>query len=144
MMSCTVSLIFIIADFNFSEYSEQKYSTTVKMSWELWFSAGSNGNPLSPQSLHYISNVPNAYEQAIQAVGGIIQDYDSDKLFPVLGFGARLPPHGMVSHEFFVNMDPTNPYCREITGIVEPAAHLLKCQNLKYLLELFSVSYRFL
>jgi hypothetical protein len=94
---------------------------------------------LSPQSLHYISNIPNAYEQAIQAVGGIIQDYDSDKLFPVLGFGARLPPHGMVSHEFFVNMDPTNPYCKEITGIVEAAALLLTCQNLKYLGELFSV-----
>jgi len=62
--------------------------------------------------------MPNAYEQAIQAVGSIIQDYDSDKMFPVLGFGARLPPHGMVSHEFFVNMDPTNPYCREVTGIV--------------------------
>ena len=88
--------------------------------------------------------MPNAYEQAILGVGGIIQDYDSDKLFPVLGFGARLPPHGLVSHEFFVNMDPTNPYCREITGIVEPASHLLKCQNLKYLVELFSVSYRFL
>ena len=102
-------------------------------------SAGSNGNPSLPQSLHYISNMPNAYEQAIQAVGGIIQDYDSDKLFPVLGFGARLPPHGMVSHEFFVNMDPTNPYCREITGIVEPAAHLLNGQNLKYLYKFFSV-----
>ena len=99
---------------------------------------------MSPQSLHYISNTPNAYEQAIQAVGSIIQDYDSDKLFPVLGFGALLPPHGMVSHEFFVNMNPTNPYCKEITGIVEPAAYLLQCQNLKYLVELFSVSYWFL
>jgi hypothetical protein len=41
-------------------------------------------------------------------------------------------------------MNPTNPYCREITGTVEPAAYLLKCQNLKYLVELFSVSYWFL
>jgi hypothetical protein len=53
----------------------------------------------------------------MQAVGGIIQDYDSDKMFPVLGFGARLPPDGRVSHEFFVNMNPTNPYCSGITGI---------------------------
>jgi hypothetical protein len=80
---------------------------------------GSNGNPASPQSLHYISSVPNAYERAIQAVGDIIQDYDSDKLFPVLGFGARLPPDGTVSHEFFVNMNPTNPYCREVIGVLE-------------------------
>jgi hypothetical protein len=54
----------------------------------------------------------------MQAVGRIIQDYDSDKMFPVLGFGARLPPDGRVSHEFFVNMNPTNPYCSGITGIV--------------------------
>jgi hypothetical protein len=85
--------------------------------------------------------VPNAYEQAIQAVGSIIQDYDFDKLFPVLGFGARLPPNGTVSHEFFVNMNPTNPYCSEITGIVKPTTHTLECQKLKYLVELFNVSH---
>jgi hypothetical protein len=27
------------------------------------------------------------------------------------GFGARIPPHGAVSHEFFLNLDPTNPFC---------------------------------
>jgi hypothetical protein len=72
-----------------------------------------------PQSLHYISNIPNAYEQAIQAVGSIIQDYDTDKLFPVLGFGARIPPDGQVSHEFFVNMNPSNPYCNGVPGNVQ-------------------------
>ncbi|KAJ9595947.1 hypothetical protein L9F63_012840 [Diploptera punctata] len=66
-----------------------------------------------------ISNVPNSYEQAILAVGSIIQDYDSDKMFPVLGFGARLPPDGRISHEFFVNMHPTNPYCGGIAGVLE-------------------------
>ena len=77
---------------------------------------GSNGNPQIPQSLHYIGNFPNSYEQAIQAVGTIIQDYDSDKLFPVLGFGACIPPDGTVSHEFFVNMNPANPYCAGVPG----------------------------
>ncbi|PSN40823.1 Copine-8 [Blattella germanica] len=80
---------------------------------------GSNGNPMAADSLHYISNVPNSYEQAIAAVGGIIQDYDTDKMFPVLGFGARLPPDGRVSHEFFVNMHPTNPYCNGIAGVLD-------------------------
>lgn len=42
----------------------------------------------------------NAYGMALKAVGEIIQDYDSDKMFPALGFGARLPPDGRVSHEF--------------------------------------------
>ncbi|KAK6635208.1 hypothetical protein RUM44_000459 [Polyplax serrata] len=80
---------------------------------------GSNGNPSSPDSLHYISNQPNMYEQAIISVGSIIQDYDTDKQFPVLGFGARLPPDGRVSHEFFVNMHPSNPYCIGINGVLE-------------------------
>jgi hypothetical protein len=42
----------------------------------------------------------NAYAMALKAVGEIIQDYDSDKMFPALGFGAKLPPDGHVSHEF--------------------------------------------
>lgn len=57
----------------------------------------------------------------------IIQDYDSDQLFPVLGFGARLPPHGQVSHEFFVNMHPDNPYCNGISGIVQNENHIGTC-----------------
>uniref|UniRef100_A0A1B6LVM2 Copine-3 n=1 Tax=Graphocephala atropunctata TaxID=36148 RepID=A0A1B6LVM2_9HEMI len=80
---------------------------------------GSNGDPTTPQSLHYIGPTPNCYEQAITAVGSIIQDYDSDKMFPVLGFGARLPPDGRVSHEFFVNMDPSSPYCTGVQGVLE-------------------------
>ncbi len=45
------------------------------------------------------------------------QDYDSDKQFPALGFGARLPPDGRVSHEFFLNLHPTSPFCAGIEGI---------------------------
>uniref|UniRef100_A0AAY5EV92 Copine-3 n=1 Tax=Electrophorus electricus TaxID=8005 RepID=A0AAY5EV92_ELEEL len=53
----------------------------------------SNGNPREPSSLHYINPLgSNEYLSAIWAVGQIIQDYDSDKMFPALGFGAQLPP----------------------------------------------------
>jgi hypothetical protein len=80
----------------------------------------SNGNPQSPTSLHYINPVqPNQYARALQAVGEIIQDYDSDQLFPVLGFGARLPPDGRISHEFFVNGSTSNPFCTGIPGVME-------------------------
>ena len=53
----------------------------------------------------------NAYAMALKAVGEIIQDYDSDKMFPALGFGAKLPPDGRVSHEFALVSDlyPLNP-----------------------------------
>ncbi|XP_068226993.1 copine-8-like isoform X2 [Palaemon carinicauda] len=81
----------------------------------------SNGNPQSPQSLHYIDpRNPNQYVRAIQAVGEIIEEYDADKFFPVLGFGARMPPDfSSASHAFFVNGDPSNPYCFKVGGVLE-------------------------
>ncbi|XP_064085160.1 copine-8-like isoform X2 [Macrobrachium nipponense] len=81
----------------------------------------SNGDPKTPQSLHYINPVnPNQYVSAIQSVGSIIEEYDSDKYFPVLGFGAKMPPdYSVVSHEFFVNGDPSNPHCHRIQGVIE-------------------------
>ncbi|XP_071816097.1 copine-8-like isoform X1 [Apostichopus japonicus] len=81
---------------------------------------GSNGNPRHSNSLHYINPYqPNHYEQAIMSVGEVIQDYDSDKLFPVLGFGAKIPPDGTVSHEFPVNFNAVNPFCVGIPGIMQ-------------------------
>uniref|UniRef100_A0A8C0K183 Copine-2 n=1 Tax=Canis lupus dingo TaxID=286419 RepID=A0A8C0K183_CANLU len=110
----------------------------------------SNGNPLDPSSLHYINPMgTNEYLSAIWAVGQIIQDYDSDKMFPALGFGAQLPPDWkvsgvgffpfgqdgicvlyegyqpsifstfQVSHEFAINFNPTNPFCSGVDGIAQ-------------------------
>ncbi|CAL1529087.1 unnamed protein product [Lymnaea stagnalis] len=80
----------------------------------------SNGDPKSPTSLHYMNPYrPNPYATSIKAVGDIIQDYDSAKMFPALGFGARLPPDGMVSHEFALNGNSANPYCPGIQGVIE-------------------------
>uniref|UniRef100_A0A671W5E0 Copine Vb n=1 Tax=Sparus aurata TaxID=8175 RepID=A0A671W5E0_SPAAU len=75
---------------------------------------------LSSTSLHYMNPYQlNAYAMALKAVGEIIQDYDSDKMFPALGFGAKLPPDGRVSHEFPLNGNIENPYCNGIEGILE-------------------------
>ncbi|XP_071958749.1 copine-3-like [Antedon mediterranea] len=80
---------------------------------------GSNGDPREPTSLHYISETtPNEYIKAIMAVGQVIQDYDTDKLFPALGFGAKIPPNNEVSHEFAINFNPSNPFCAGVMGIV--------------------------
>ena len=81
---------------------------------------GSNGNPSNPGSLHYKdpSGRPNQYVTAIRAVGDIVQDYDSDKMFPSLGFGARIPPGLEVSHEFFLTLDPGQPFCAGIDGVI--------------------------
>ncbi|NP_001085407.1 copine I S homeolog isoform X1 [Xenopus laevis] len=81
---------------------------------------GSNGDPKSPDSLHYISpNGVNEYLTAIWCVGNVVQDYDTDKLFPAFGFGAQIPPNWQVSHEFALNFSPDNPYCPGVQGIVD-------------------------
>ncbi|KAM8881474.1 copine-3-like [Synchiropus picturatus] len=80
---------------------------------------GSNLDPSLPQSLHYINPEGyNEYLTAIWAVGHVIQDYDSNKKFPVFGFGAQVPPTWQVSHEFPINFNPSNPFCDGIEGVV--------------------------
>uniref|UniRef100_A0A4W5RL66 Copine family member 9 n=1 Tax=Hucho hucho TaxID=62062 RepID=A0A4W5RL66_9TELE len=80
----------------------------------------SNGNPSQPTSLHYMSPYQmNAYAMALKAVGEIIQDYDSDKMFPAYGFGAKLPPDGKISHAFPLNSNSENPNCVGIEGVLE-------------------------
>ena len=38
---------------------------------------GSNGDPRQPDSLHYMNpHYPNQYLMALNAIGGVIQDYD--------------------------------------------------------------------
>lgn len=63
-------------------------------------------------------------------LGEIIQDYDSDKLFPALGFGARVPPSQIVSHEFFLNGNPQNPFCEGVAGILQAYYHSLNTVQL--------------
>jgi len=91
----------------------------------------SNGSPADPRSLHYNdpTGVANQYVTAIRAVGAIVQDYDTDKLFPALGFGARIPPHGAVSHEFFLNL-ADNPHCEGVEGILAAYHHALNAVQL--------------
>eukprot|EP01084_Bolivina_argentea_P138899 244430_1 len=52
----------------------------------------SNGDPEQPYSLHYIydQNKLSHYQIAIRAVGNILQSYDTDNMYPVYGFGAKL------------------------------------------------------
>ncbi|XP_014673203.1 PREDICTED: copine-2-like [Priapulus caudatus] len=57
--------------------------------------------------------------QAIYAVGNVIQDYDTDKMFPALGFGAKLLPDWVVSHDFALNFNPANPFCAGVAGVVQ-------------------------
>ncbi|XP_039371807.1 copine-8 isoform X5 [Mauremys reevesii] len=112
------------------ESQEPKSRTQINFTVAIDFTA-SNGNPAQPTSLHYMNPYQlNAYGMALKAVGEIIQDYDSDKMFPALGFGAKLPPDGRVSHEFALNGNPQNPYCNGIDGVMEAYYRSLKSVQL--------------
>ena len=111
LVTCKLEIIPTFLDF-ISNGTELSFTVAVDFT-------ASNGNPQDSRSLHFIdpSGAPNQYVAAIKAVGEIIQDYDSDKMFPALGFGARIPPDGKVSHEFFLNLT-TDPYCAGVDGIL--------------------------
>ena len=80
---------------------------------------GSNGNPNSPDSLHYIgTNELNSYEKAIKSCGNIVAYYDYDQLFPVYGYGAKLNNSTIVNHCFAINMDNNNPEINSIDNVL--------------------------
>ncbi|XP_040000825.1 copine-8 isoform X5 [Xiphias gladius] len=129
--SGTVTLLSFLVDIEVSFLDYIKGGTQINFTVAIDFTA-SNGNPAQPTSLHYMSPYQlNAYAMALKAVGEIIQDYDSDKMFPALGFGAKLPPDGRVSHEFALqNGNPQNPYCAGIDGVMEAYYQSLKSVQL--------------
>ncbi|XP_019716400.1 copine-5-like isoform X2 [Hippocampus comes] len=128
--SGTVSLM------SFSAESEHTFLDYIKGGTQIHFTVAidftaSNGNPSQSTSLHYMNPYQmNAYAMALKAVGEIIQDYDSDKMFPALGFGAKLPPDGRVSHEFPLNGNIENPYCNGMEGILDAYHQSLKTVQL--------------
>ncbi|KAA0721179.1 Copine-8 [Triplophysa tibetana] len=128
--SGTVTLLSFLIDTEVTFLDFIKGGTQINFTVAIDFTA-SNGNPAKPTSLHYMTPYQlNAYAMALKAVGEIIQDYDSDKMFPALGFGAKLPPDGRVSHEFALNGNPQNPYCNGIDGVMEAYYQSLKSVQL--------------
>ncbi|XP_031566337.1 copine-8-like isoform X2 [Actinia tenebrosa] len=90
----------------------------------------SNGDPRNSNSLHFMNPYePNLYVKALTSVGSICEDYDTDKMFPALGFGAKLPPSWQVSHDFSLNGVPENPFCDRVDGVI--AAYYNSIQNVK-------------
>jgi len=87
----------------------------------------SNGLPDYPTSLHHVltdtmdgNQRLNVYEEAIFGVGKVLEAYDSDKLFPTWGFGAKLPGNSnAVNHCFAINGDDAHPECKGVRGILD-------------------------
>uniref|UniRef100_A0A914UHH3 C2 domain-containing protein n=1 Tax=Plectus sambesii TaxID=2011161 RepID=A0A914UHH3_9BILA len=58
------------------------------------------------------------FQLALRAIGGIVRDYNSSKLFPALGCGAKVPPTFYESQQFCLNLS-VDPICRGLDGVVE-------------------------
>ncbi|KAL8171267.1 hypothetical protein V2J09_023071 [Rumex salicifolius] len=86
---------------------------------------GSNGDPRSPNSLHYVdpSGRLNAYQQAIMDVGQVIQFYDTDRHFHAWGFGGMY--NGSVSHCFNLNGSPHPTEVQGVEGIMAAYSYAL-------------------
>lgn len=84
----------------------------LRSGWQISLTAAidytaSNGAYTQPSSLHYMGP-GNQYEAALFNVGGVLEPYDSDRSFPVFGFGG-VPRHmgaPSVSHCFAISGNP--------------------------------------
>ena len=87
---------------------------------------GSNGDPRSMQSLHYMDPRPgapmNQYASAIYSVGNILQEYDNDKRFPAYGFGGTIDNGNSTSHCFPLNLNFANSEVYGVDGLLQAYA----------------------
>jgi len=98
----------------YSEFTRKSFVDYLYSGMEINLSIGidftaSNGSPKEKNSLHsFIMNEPNDYERAINSCGQILSYYDTDKIYPVFGFGAQFLGSNIVNHCFNVsfNNDP--------------------------------------
>lgn len=111
-----VANIKVAEDVSFLDYIRN--GTQLHFAVAIDFTA-SNGACTDSKSLHYLHpQRPNCYEIALRGIGEIIQQYDSEQLYPAFGFGAKIPPNGHVSHQFPLNGNPSHPYCSGIEDIL--------------------------
>ncbi|KAJ3280419.1 hypothetical protein HK104_000671 [Borealophlyctis nickersoniae] len=101
--------------------------TKISLAVAIDFTA-SNGDPNLPTSLHFRATEQNQYQEAVGAVGTILESYDSDKMFAAFGFGAKFPD-GSVSHCFNLNGEP-NPNVFGTAGILESYGRALAAVQL--------------
>jgi vacuolar-type H+-ATPase subunit F/Vma7 len=112
----------------FSQHSFLDYvgaGYEISLAFAIDFTA-SNGDPLLPGSLHYVdAHGRNEYETAIESVGEILAQYDSDQKFPAYGFGAKLPPAFRNVDHCFELTRSDDPNCDTIDGVLDAYRHMV-------------------
>ncbi len=87
---------------------------------------GSNGHPADADSLH-AQGPHNQYAQAIESLGDVLSQYDSDGMIEAYGYGAKLPD-GTTSHCFPLNMDLKGELAEVhgVKGVLHHYEHFIK------------------
>jgi len=100
----------------------------IELSVAIDFTA-SNGHPNDRNSLHYMGAGLNAYQQALQAVGAVLEPYDSDNMIPVYGFGGK-DHRGVTQHCFPLNGNPSDPEVEGMNGVLQAYNQAIRNYNL--------------
>ncbi|KAL7709252.1 copine i-like protein [Lotmaria passim] len=112
-----------VRSFSFPEYLQGGLQLNIAFSIDF---TSSNGPPNDPRSLHfYDPQRPNNYIRAMLAVSDVVQEYDSDRMFPAYGFGAIAPFTNGTSHFFPLSGNPANAYLNGMQAVVDTYARLL-------------------
>jgi len=95
----------------------------VKGGWQISLNVAidytaSNGDLNDDDDCLHKMGPSNMYESAITMVGGILEHYDTDRMFPVYGFGGKPNGELKVNHCFPLTGDPHKPFVQGVQGIV--------------------------
>nr|CAH8824082.1 unnamed protein product [Trichobilharzia regenti] len=113
----TVKSYFAQSKFSFLDYIFGGLSINVVVAVDMSSHASVNSTSAVNQQIE-LSQSHTEYEVAIQAVMEILQEYDSDQLFPAFGFGAKVSTGGKLSHRYPLNGDINNCYCKGMAGVL--------------------------
>lgn len=110
-----IEFINIVEKPTFIEYLRSGWQINLHVAIDF---TASNGESSLPTSLHFLGDF-NQYEQAISAVGSILEVYDNDRSFPVYGFGGipRYLGCNQPQHCFPLNGNSANPEVYGALGI---------------------------
>jgi len=99
--------------------------TEIAVSFAIDFT-GSNGEPSSPDSLHY--NKPNydpnnfytlnEYQKAISSIGYVLEPYDSNRDMEVYGYGGKFFKRNNVEFDCALTGNPNHPSVYGVAGIL--------------------------
>ncbi|KAK9922718.1 hypothetical protein M0R45_031167 [Rubus argutus] len=123
---------------HFCEKEQSSFLDYISSGFELNFIVAvdftaSNKDPRRSDSLHYMGDQLNSYQNAIMQVGEVIQFYDADKRFPAWGFGGMIG--GAVSHCF--NMDRSH---RTATGSEDEGLSGSEVEGVEGIMSAYSIA----